>query len=322
MKRGWITWDKTELPLSVFEARLNVIQKTLAERQLPAAVVYTDIWKSNRARHFSNLMPYWNRALLVIPRDAAPILICGLSPRVYPWIRSVTILDEIRPGANLGAQSFQMCSEESWPKIGVLDLHQLPNDLFAPIGAAIETVDLPSSTLGLSRPDDFELAMHRHAAKMTRELLEEELHKPYDGVDYQLAGRLEGTFRRAGVEDLVVLFSTGKTPPRPASGSTLQGDFSVALAVEYRGHWVKIARPWTDPARLAAIRAEFDAARAALDSGGDRLICETLSRSLSLRSARAAIYRPRIDSCVTCRVALSCGTIVFRRHVCAGFERG
>jgi len=57
----------------------------------------------------------------------------------------------------------------------------------------------------------------------------------------------------------------------------LHGNFSVALAVEYRGHWVKIARPRTDPARLAAIRAEFDAARAAFDAGGNRSICETIS---------------------------------------------
>ena len=269
MKRGWITWDKTELPPSAFETRLGVVRKSLAERQLPALVVYTDIWKSNHARHLSNFMPYWNRALLVIPQHAAPILMCGLSPRVYPWIRSVTILEEIRPGANLPQQLLQMCAEKGWNRIGVLDLPQLPNDLYAPIRAGTETVNLPSSAVHLSTPDEFELSMYRHAAKMAREILEEELHEPCQGPDYQLAGRLERKFRRAGVEDLVVLLTNGKTPPRPANGSVLGENFSVALAVEYRGHWVKVARPHTSAKLTTSIRKRFEAAASNLGAPAD-----------------------------------------------------
>ena len=36
--------------------------------------------------------------------------------------------------------------------------------------------------------------------------------------------------------------TNGKTAPRAATGETLGKDFSVALALEYRGHWVKLAR--------------------------------------------------------------------------------
>ena len=35
MKRGWITWDKTELPPSAFESRLAVVRKHLAARICP-----------------------------------------------------------------------------------------------------------------------------------------------------------------------------------------------------------------------------------------------------------------------------------------------
>ena len=124
MKRGWITRDQTELPASAFEARLDVVRKTLAASDLPALVVYTDIWRSNQGRYLSNFMPYWNRALLVIPQAGAPVLLCGLSPRVYPWIRSVTILDEIRPSANIAQQLIQLCAEKGWARVGVLDLPQ------------------------------------------------------------------------------------------------------------------------------------------------------------------------------------------------------
>lgn len=277
MKRGWITWDKAELPPTAFEARLGVLRKALAERQLPAALIYTDIWKSNQARHFSNFMPYWNRALLVVPTEGAPVLICGLSPRVYPWIRSVTILDEIRPGANLPQQVLQLCAEKGWKRIGVLDHAQLPNDLHAPIRAGIETVNVPSSALDLATPDEYEVAMYRRAAKMTREMLEDELRGPCDGPDFQLVGRLERRFRRAGVEDLVILLTNGHTPPRPANGSILGDNFSVALAVEYRGHWVKVARPRTSATLAASIRERFDTAAANLGAADSMILVENLS---------------------------------------------
>ena len=237
MKRGWITRDRTELPQPVFDARLDIARKALAERDLPALVVYTDVWRSNQGRYFSNFMPYWNRALLVIPRDGAPVLLCGLSPRVYPWIRSVTILDEIRPSANIADQLLRMCGEKDWTRIGVLDLPQLPFDLTVP-----NAVDIPWSAVHPA-PDEAELSMYRHAAKMAREILADELPNGVGLVDHAFAGRLERRFRRAGAEDLAVLVTNGRTPPLPPNGSVLGDAYSVLVAVEYRGHWVKVCRP-------------------------------------------------------------------------------
>jgi hypothetical protein len=214
MKRGLITWDKSELPASAFESRLAVVRAQLEKADLPALVVYTDVWRSNQGRYLANFMPYWNRALLVIPRDSAPILLCGLSPRVYPWIRSVTILDEIRPSTNLAQQLTQLRAEKGWTKIGVLDLPQIPYDLLVP-----DAVDIPWTAIH-PEPDDAELSMYRRAAKMAREILDEEL--PHFSV-----GNLELKLRRAGAEDVVILINHG----------------SVSLAMEYRGHWAKITRP-------------------------------------------------------------------------------
>ena len=236
MKRGWITWDKTELPPSALESRLTKVRQHLAAEDLPALIVYTDVWRSNQGRYLANFMPYWNRALLVIPRDSPPILLCGLSPRVYPWIRSVTILDEIRPSANIAQQAARLCEEKGWTKIGVLDLPQLPYDLMVP-----NSVDVPWSAIHPA-PDEAELAMYRHAAKMARDILAEELPRGLGLVDHEFVGRLERRFRSAGVEDLVILVTNGDTPPIPPNGSTLEQSFSVSIAMEYRGHWVKIVR--------------------------------------------------------------------------------
>jgi hypothetical protein len=239
VKRGWISWDQNELPRAAFDARLDALRHHLAERELPAAVIYSDIWRSNQGRHISNFMPYWNRALLVVPRDASPILLCGLSPRVYPWIRSVTILDEIRPSPNLARALLDLAGEKNWQRLGVLDLEGLPFDLFQQIrNGGLETIDVSFS----ADPDCWALTMYRRAAKMARDGLAEELTRGAGLTDYEFVSRLERKFRLAGAEDLLILLTNGQSVPAPAWGEALGSEFSVALALEYRGHWVKIAR--------------------------------------------------------------------------------
>ncbi len=241
MKRGWITWDKSELPLEAFESRLAIARNALAAQNLPALVVYSDLWKSNHGRFFSNFMPYFNRGLLVIPREEKPVLLCGLSPRVYPWIKSVTILEEILPSPNLPQRLLQVCSEKAWKKIGVFDLDQLPFDLYTPICAGVECVDVPSRSIRPA-PDKWELAMYRRAADMVRKSLDEEMPAGVGLVDHEFVGRLERKFRLAGAEDLVILVTNGQAPPAPAKGAKLTAEFSVSVALEYRGHWVKSIR--------------------------------------------------------------------------------
>jgi hypothetical protein len=239
VKRGLIAWDQAELPRAAFEARLDLVRRKLMELDLPALVVHTDIWKSNQGRFFSNVMLYWNRALLVIPREGSPVLLCGLSLRVYPWIRSVTILEDIRPGASLSKALVQLCSERNWARVGALDFLQFPHDLHAQLfGCAI---DVPSSELA-QRPDAWELTMYRTAAGMARSILEEAMPGGLGLTDFQFTGDLERRFRLAGAEDLVILLTNGHTAPLPAKGVRLETGFSVAVAIEYRGHWVKLSR--------------------------------------------------------------------------------
>src|SRR2546426_2814693 len=43
MKRGLITWDKSEIPQAVFERRVDDMQRVLTERELSALVIYSDM---------------------------------------------------------------------------------------------------------------------------------------------------------------------------------------------------------------------------------------------------------------------------------------
>lgn len=293
MKRGLIAWDRTELPAASFDARLATVKATLTERGLAALVIYTDVWRSNQGRHFSNFMPYWNRALIVLPREGAPVLLCALSPRVYPWIRSVSILDEIRPSNNLTQRLVEMCAEKNWKRIGILDESRLTQDLYLPLQAAnIEAVDVPSSTVWPSL-DDWELAMHRRAAQLARKILTEEFSKAEGSRDHELAGRLERRFRRAGAEDLVLLFTRGETVPRPPDGASITEASSVSVAVEYRGHWIKLSRP--HPASCIAAPLESLFLNSIHDLGANLntpVYVETLSGPYPYESCEASDIKP------------------------------
>ena len=94
-------------------------------------VLYSDVWRSNDARYLSNYMPYWNRAFVVVPREEKPILLCALSPRVYPWIKTVTVHETIIASPSPPATLFKLCAERGWKRVGVCDLDGLPADLHA-----------------------------------------------------------------------------------------------------------------------------------------------------------------------------------------------
>ena len=243
MKRGLITWDKSQIPPEVFEDRLNVVRRVLLARDLPALAVYSDLWRSNQARFFSNYMPYFNRALLIIPRDTPPLLLCGLSPRVYGWIRSVTTIQDVRPAGNFSKPFFELAAERNWSRVGLLDLVQFPYDIYKALqGGSIRLVNVESAAVFLPGDDQTELGIRLKAWQEASLVLEEEIPKGVGLVDHHFVGRLERRFRRAGAEDLIVLLTNGRTVPAPASGVTLEENFSVSIAVEYRGHWVRLSR--------------------------------------------------------------------------------
>jgi hypothetical protein len=243
LKRGLISWDQSELPPTVFERRLERARRVLADRELSALVVYSELWRSNQARFFSNYMPYFNRALLIIPRDLPPTLLCGLSPRVYGWIRSVTTIEDVRPAGNFAKPLFEIAAERKWPRIGGLDVDQFPYDIHKALQAGpFLLASVESAAVFSPADDDTELAMRRKAVTLGKDVLKEEVPNAVGLVDHQFVGILERRFRRAGAEDLIVLTTNGHSVPAPPCGAVLEEHFSVSVALEYRGHWVRITR--------------------------------------------------------------------------------
>jgi hypothetical protein len=259
LKRGWITWDKRELPPDVFRTRIECVRQILKTDDLSALVVYTDIWRSNWGRYLSNFMPYWNRSLVIIPMDGPPILLCALSPRVYPWIRSVTILDDIRTSPKLLDSLLNVCADYSWKRLGILDLEHLPQQIYGPLtGSGISLVNISAEHSLKRTSDPNELSMWRKGVSMVRHILETQLLKAPAETDFILAGRLERAFRTAGIEDLLLLFSDGHNSPAPARGTEFTDVVSVAVAAEYRGCWVRLTRTQGDPPVVKLLAKRFE----------------------------------------------------------------
>jgi Xaa-Pro aminopeptidase len=243
MKRGLVSWEKSELPPEELEARLAAVHAIARYEGVDALVLYSDVWRSNDARYLSNYMPYWNRAFVVVPREEKPILLCALSPRVYPWIKTVTVHETIIASPSPPATLFKLAAERGWKRVGVVDLEGLPADLHAQLTSGnLEFVDILRSELRPA-PSKVEVQMHAHAAHMAREVLEREISTAAAAqTDHELTGRLERLLRLAGAEDVVILVSDGEGPPLPASGAAVEPHTSVVVAIEYNGHWAKVTR--------------------------------------------------------------------------------
>jgi len=242
MKRGLVTWDKSELPPEELASRLAVVHNIVRTKGLDALVLYSDVWRCNDARYLSNYMPYWNRAFVVVPRDEKPILLCSLSPRVYPWIKTVTVHETIIASPSPPASLFKLGAERGWKRLGICDLDGLPADLHAELTSGnAELVDISRAEVRHA-PSKVEVQMHSRAARMAREVLGKELSNAKAQTDHELTGQLELQLRRAGAEDVVVLVSDGTGTPVPPCGSAVRPHTSVVVAIEHNGHWAKVTR--------------------------------------------------------------------------------
>ncbi len=200
MKRGLISWEASELPPAELTARLAAVHTLMRDEAIEALVLYSDVWRSNDVRYLSNYMPYWNRAFAVVPRDEKPVLLCSLSPRVYPWIKSVTVHETIVPSPNLPAALFKLCTERGWTRIGICDLDGLPADLYGQLTAGkLDLVDIPRSEIRAA-PSEIEVQMHARAAHLAREVLQTELATANGVSDHELtrANRAPAAPRRRG----------------------------------------------------------------------------------------------------------------------------
>ena len=176
MKRGLISWDRAELPPRPSTARLSALYQ-LCDRFRGAGA-------GRRIRTCGARMTCGTSRTTcrtgivrstVVARGEKPILLCALSPRVYPWIKSVTVHETIFPSPSLPAQLVKLCAREGLEQAWGARPRGLPNDLYTQTRRGKTRVRRYSARRVPAGRDGSEIAMHRRAAVLAREVLDAEV---------------------------------------------------------------------------------------------------------------------------------------------------
>src|SRR4051794_36198752 len=143
MRRGLISWSKTELPPSVLDARVARAQAAMAEARVDALAIYSDPARSAGASWLTGFVPYWNRGVVVLPRGGKPILFTGMSNRVHGWIKHNANLEAVTYSTRIGADVAKLISDEKeGAVVAIPDIGSIPGGILDGVtGNGISVVD-------------------------------------------------------------------------------------------------------------------------------------------------------------------------------------
>ncbi|HJP77696.1 MAG TPA: aminopeptidase P family N-terminal domain-containing protein [Pseudonocardiaceae bacterium] len=251
MKRGLVLLDPAEVPESEWGRRIGALQDELVEEGIDVAFVYGDVFRSDDIAYLTNLCIYWNEGVLAVPAKGEPAFLTKLSPRVYPWMRRVSTVEDIRSGRDFGDLIATYLADHPDASVGLVDAALWPESVLARLP------DRPLRELG-SLVRDLRLAPAAPETRLLRDagaLLAQAAKAPGSDVLAQVS-TVERTLRWGGFLDVL-------TQP----SATTDGVHSLRITGQYRTCWVQAARlsgeaPWT-----GQLTAALDAAIAAIKPG-------------------------------------------------------
>ena len=262
MRRGLIARSLVELPDAVFDARLKRLRAAMRGAGIDALVVYTNNTRTAGVSWLTGFVPYWSEALLVVPRDGAPVLVVALSFRVKSWIERTSRIGEVLHTPRIGLKAGDyLDATHTGAAVGVVDFDTLPAGIFADLregGPSLVLRDASALFAGLrSRSDPAEVALALHAAGIAHSALR--AVKNGDPLNATIAG-VEGAARELGAEEVYI--AAAPDLDRDARFVRIEGDaaaasfFALRASVAYKGVWVRLVRTFGAPdvARAAAER--------------------------------------------------------------------
>jgi Xaa-Pro aminopeptidase len=273
MRRGLISWSRTELPPSVLDTRVARAQAAMAEARVDALAIYSDPARSGGASWLTAFVPYWNRGVVVLPRGGKPVLFTGMSKRVHTWIKNNAHLEEVIYSTTIGGDVAKLVGgKKPGAVIAVPDITVVPGGILDGIsGDGVSVVDGTALLAKLrTTPDPTELTFAFKAASIARAALAKATAIESDGAT--LAGLVDGEARRLGAEEVYVALAADLTKSkallRLEGTAALGASFALRVGVAYKGVWVRmtrtLARDQETAAEIAAATERFAAAVGAL----------------------------------------------------------
>ena len=248
MRRGLIEWSKTELPESVFDARIAAMRAAMGAAKIDTLVAYTNFTRPSAVSWLCSFVPYWSECALVVPKSGPLSMVSAVSPRGKPWIQSTTYSENLLFTPKIGPETARVLKEASpaAATIGVVELDDVP----AAVGLALKSVgaklvDATDAFVSArAAGDDAGANLAKIAAGFAHQAL-----SAFDpnGTDATAAvAGVDLTARTLGAEESYVAIVTDLTRDRRLmrlEGPATLGDvYALRATVAYKGTWVRMVR--------------------------------------------------------------------------------
>lgn len=263
MRRGLMSWSRSELPEAVLDERVRKVQARMAAEGMSLLLAYTSFAQPAAAHWLCNFTPYWSEGMLAVRPSGLPVLLASMTPRVHPWMREVSRLEAVLSAPRLGETAIRYIEEHSRPgdTIGIVALDEMPASVMRPVadalGASRRFVDAAHVVDGCRHPcDEAELGLARRADAIARAALD--TVPPAAARASDITPAIERSARMAGAEEVLLRMapdlSAGTALQRIEGELTLGERFAVEASVAYKGVWVRCLRsfarggepePWT-----------------------------------------------------------------------------
>jgi Xaa-Pro aminopeptidase len=95
---GSYTWAQDRLPNDEFGLRLDELRRAMARHGWRAVLAYGDVREHAALAYLSNFIPRVRWGMALLPRDGDARLLCAMSTRDLPAMRSLTWIADVRSG--------------------------------------------------------------------------------------------------------------------------------------------------------------------------------------------------------------------------------
>jgi Xaa-Pro aminopeptidase len=130
---GSYTWAQDRLPYDEFTLRLDALHASMDRNGWPAVLVYGDVREHAALAYLSNFIPRVRWGMALLPRSGDARLLCAMSTRDLPAMRTLTWIADVRSG--MGPEWEK--SFDSWfgslKFDGLAELGTLGFDIMAPV---------------------------------------------------------------------------------------------------------------------------------------------------------------------------------------------
>jgi Xaa-Pro aminopeptidase len=130
---GSYTWAQDRLPIDEFTLRLEDLHAAMDQNGWKAVLAYGDVREHAALAFLSNFIPRVRWAVALLPRNGEPRLVCAMSTRDLPAMRSLTWIADGRSGMGPEwTKSFDPWFEQ-FKSEGAVNLGTLGFDFMAPV---------------------------------------------------------------------------------------------------------------------------------------------------------------------------------------------